>query len=218
MISSSAHQCSSKLLFLLILFSFNHPLSLSLLLLSLSFFTPVSMYTFLPLNKIADLLSFSFIEQQKTGNELLQHFTVFMRCYQCGRWSRRHGGKAELHIPSGIVRCPRVCSLFPAARRTKEIFAAKLVSRKSWPELPELTAAWCLLSAAATDSCPLSPPPGSWKFKKIPKQVVKIQRMWFGARFASVRFGSVQCVAVRLACSFFFWFQSQFRFQFLGIA
>lgn len=126
---------------------------------SVSLFTPVSMYTFLPLNKIADLLSFSFIEQQKTGNELLQQFTVFMRCYQCGRRRSRNGGagkKPELHIPSGIVRCPRVCSLFPAARRTKEIFAAKLVSRKSWPELPELTVAWCLLSAAATDSCHLS--------------------------------------------------------------
>lgn len=109
---------------------------------------------------------------------------------------------------------------------TKEIFAAKLVSRKSWPELPELTAAWCLLSAAATDSCPPPPPPhlsfctppplALGKFKKIPKQVVKIQRMWFGARFASVR-----CNALRFAWLVFFFrfqFQSQFRFQFLGIA
>lgn len=138
------------------------------------------------------------------------------------------GECVELHIPSGIVRCPRVCSLFPAARRTKEIFAAKLVSRKSWPELPELTGAWCLLSAAATGSCPtthshalpLPIPLPLGKFKKIPKQVVKIQRMWFGARFASVRFGAMRCGSLGLYFFFLFWFQfqSQFRLQFLGRA
>lgn len=138
------------------------------------------------------------------------------------------GECVELHIPSGIVRCPRVCSLFPAARCTKEIFAAKLVSRKSWPELPELTGAWCLLSAAATGSCPtthshalpLPIPLPLGKFKKIPKQVLKIQRMWFGARFASVRFGAMRCGSLGLYFFFLFWFQfqSQFRLQFLGRA
>lgn len=91
---------------------------------------------------------------------------------------------------------------------TKEIFAAKLVSRKSWPELPELTAAWCLLSAAATDSCPPplslypSAPLPLWGLENLRKSQNKLWKYnACGSEHGSLRFGAMRCGSLGL---FFF--------------